>query len=154
MVLAVYYPTVTPPNNNPTNVPQTQNTNNVNSNEQQNTPYDYDYFDIGYLQGMSGIKFKVKVPEKEKSNYEWGKKIGELQRKSREGASNPELGGGNGSPKIGNPPKPPVTPKQPFVVPSPTPDTIPSNIFDIPGFPITEPVPVTGMNSNKFDKIG
>jgi filamentous hemagglutinin family protein len=154
MVLAVYYPTVTPPNNNPTNVPQTQNTNNVNSNEQQNTPYDYDYFDIGYLQGMSGIKFKVKVPEKEKSNYEWGKKIGELQRKSREGASNPELGGGNGSPKIGNPPKPPVTPKQPVVVPLPTPDTIPPNIFDIPGFPITEPLPVTGMNSNKFNKIG
>ena len=67
--------------------------------------------------------YKVKVPEKEKSNYEWGKKIGELQRKSREGASNPELGGGNGSPKIGNPPKPPVTPKQPVVVPLPTPDT-------------------------------
>lgn len=151
MVLAVYYPTVTPPNNNPTNVPQTQNTNNVNSNEQQNTPYDYDYFDIGYLQGMSGIKFKVKVPEKEKSNYEWGKKIGELQRKSREGASNPELGGGNGSPKIGNPPKPPVTPKQPVVVPLPT--TL-DNIFDIPGVPIIEPLPVTGMNSNKFDKIG
>ena len=79
-----------------------------------------------------------------------GKKIGELQRKSREGASNPELGGGNGSPKIGNPPKPPVTPKQPVVVPLPT----PANIFDIPGFPITEPLPVTGMNSNKFDKIG
>ena len=143
MVLAVYHPTVTPPNNNPTNVQQTQNT--------QNTPYDYDYFDIGYLQGVSDIKFKVKVPEKEKSNYEWGKKIGGLQRKSRDGASNPELGGGNGSPKIGNPPKPPVTPKQPVVVPLPT--TL-DNIFDIPGVPIIEPLPVTGMNSNKFDKIG